>query len=59
MPLASLAESPADHKNIGYHSKFLSALSTIANWKSITLAQASVTWVGALGNRIIPLPGSS
>ncbi|KAH9957776.1 aldo/keto reductase [Russula dissimulans] len=38
---------------------FVAALSTIANRKGITLAQLSIAWVGALGNHMIPLPGSS
>jgi len=38
---------------------FVGAVSTIANQKGITLAQLSIAWVGALGDHIIPLPGSS
>jgi len=38
---------------------FVGALSTIANQKGITLAQLSIAWVGALGDHMIPLPGSS
>jgi len=38
---------------------FVAALSTIANQKGITLAQLCIAWVGALGDHVIPLPGSS
>jgi len=39
--------------------QFVGALSIIANRKGITLAQLSIAWVGALGDHMIPLPGSS
>jgi pyridoxine 4-dehydrogenase len=31
----------------------------MANRKGISLAQLCIAWVGALGDNIIPLPGSS
>jgi len=35
------------------------SLSAIANRKGITVAQLCIAWVGALGDLVIPLPGSS
>ena len=34
-------------------------MSAIANRKGLTVAQLCIAWVGALGDRVIPLPGSS
>ncbi|KAH9964607.1 aldo/keto reductase [Russula dissimulans] len=45
--------------NIGQNLKLVDALSTIANREGITVAQLSIAWVGALGDHVIPLPGSS
>jgi len=45
--------------NIGQNLKLVDALSTIAKREGITVAQLSIAWVGALGDHIIPLPGSS
>ncbi|KAI0304547.1 NADP-dependent oxidoreductase domain-containing protein [Russula brevipes] len=45
--------------NIGQNLQFVDFLSIIANRKGITLAQLCIAWVGALGDHVIPLPGSS
>ncbi|KAH9997726.1 aldo/keto reductase [Russula compacta] len=45
--------------NIGHNLQLVDGLSTIASRKGITLAQLSIAWVSALGDHVIPLPGSS
>ncbi|KAI0304549.1 aldo/keto reductase [Russula brevipes] len=45
--------------NIGHNLRLVDTLSAIANRKGITLAQLCIAWVGALGDNVIPLPGSS
>lgn len=34
-------------------------LKAIADKKGVTAAQLSIAWVGSLGKKVIPLPGSS
>ncbi|KAI0257208.1 NADP-dependent oxidoreductase domain-containing protein [Lactifluus subvellereus] len=46
-------------ENIGHNLQLVDALTSIANRKGITLAQLSIAWVSALGDQVIPLPGSS
>ncbi|KAH9004089.1 aldo/keto reductase [Lactarius hatsudake] len=46
-------------ENIGHNLQLVDSLASIATRKGITLAQLSIAWVGALGDHIIPLPGSS
>jgi len=46
-------------ENIGHNLQLVDALTSIANRKGITLAQLSIAWVDALGDHVIPLPGSS
>jgi len=46
-------------ENIGHNLQLVDGLSVIANRRNITLAQLCIAWVGALGNHVIPLPGSS
>ncbi|KAH9065810.1 aldo/keto reductase [Lactarius vividus] len=46
-------------ENIGHNLQLVDSLSSIATRKGITLAQLSIAWVGALGDHVIPLPGSS
>jgi len=43
----------------GREVRLVDGLSAIADRKGITLAQLCIAWVGALGNHVIPLPGSS
>jgi len=45
--------------NIGHNLQLVDSLSAIANRKGITVAQLCIAWVGALGDGVIPLPGSS
>ncbi|KAI9456301.1 aldo/keto reductase [Russula earlei] len=45
--------------NIGHNLQLVDGLSAVANRKGITVAQLSIAWVGALGDHVIPLPGSS
>ncbi|KAI9463925.1 NADP-dependent oxidoreductase domain-containing protein [Russula earlei] len=61
-----LTDQSTSHRGINFNrlfnrssDNFLDALSTIASRKGITLAQLSIAWVGALGDHVIPLPGSS
>jgi len=44
---------------IGHNLQLVDSLSTIANRKGIALAQLCIAWVSALGDHVIPLPGSS
>ncbi|KAF8274160.1 NADP-dependent oxidoreductase domain-containing protein [Lactarius quietus] len=46
-------------ENIGNNLQLVDSLSSIAARKGITLAQLCIAWVGALGDHVIPLPGSS
>lgn len=46
-------------ENAGNNLQLVDSLSSIATRKDITLAQLSIAWVGALGDHLIPLPGSS
>jgi pyridoxine 4-dehydrogenase len=46
-------------ENLNQNLKLVESLTTIANRKGITVAQLCIAWVGALGDHIIPLPGSS
>jgi pyridoxine 4-dehydrogenase len=46
-------------QNIGHNLQLVDGLSAIANRKGITVAQLCIAWVGALGDHMIPLPGSS
>ncbi|KAH9991765.1 aldo/keto reductase [Russula vinacea] len=46
-------------ENMNHNLKLVETLTTIANRKGITVAQLSIAWVGALGDHVIPLPGSS
>lgn len=34
-------------------------LNAIAEKKGVTAAQLSIAWVGSLGDKVVPLPGSS
>ncbi|KAH9961500.1 aldo/keto reductase [Russula dissimulans] len=45
--------------NIGHNLRLVDALSAIAKRKGVTVAQLSIAWVGAHGDFVIPLPGSS
>lgn len=45
--------------NIGQNLQLVDGLSAIAKRKGITVAQLCLAWVGALGDCVIPLPGSS
>ncbi|KAI9460518.1 aldo/keto reductase [Lactarius psammicola] len=46
-------------RNTGHNIRLVDSLASIATRKGITLAQLSIAWVGALGDHVIPLPGSS
>ncbi|KAF8274161.1 aldo/keto reductase [Lactarius quietus] len=46
-------------ENLGNSLQLVDSLSSMATRKGITLAQLSIAWVGALGDHVIPLPGSS
>ena len=46
-------------QNIGHNLQLVDSLSAIANRKGLTVAQLCIAWVGALGDGVIPLPGSS
>jgi pyridoxine 4-dehydrogenase len=58
LPRCSLTQATV-RQNIGQNLQFVDFLSIIANRKGITLAQLCIAWVGALGDHVIPLPGSS
>ena len=42
-----------------YNQLLIDALVAMAAKKGCTPAQLSIAWVGALGEKVIPLPGSS
>jgi len=46
-------------ESIKHNVKIAESLAEIANKKGITPAQLSLAWVSALGDHIIPIPGSS
>lgn len=46
-------------ENIGHNLQLVDSLASIATRKGITLAQLCIAWVGALGDHVIALPGSS
>jgi len=46
-------------ENLRNNLQLVDSLSSIATRKGITLAQLCIAWVGALGDHVIPLPGSS
>ena len=46
-------------QNLGNNLQLVDSLNSIATRKGITLAQLSIAWVGALGDHVVPLPGSS
>jgi pyridoxine 4-dehydrogenase len=45
--------------NINHNLKLVETLTAVANRKGITVAQLCIAWVGALGDHVIPVPGSS
>ena len=46
-------------QNWEYNKRLVDALVAMAAEKKCTPAQLSIAWVGALGEKVIPLPGSS
>ena len=46
-------------KNLAHNLRLVDALAAQAVKKGCTPAQLSIAWVGALGEKVIPLPGSS
>jgi len=46
-------------ESIKHNLKIVEELNEIAKKKGISTAQLSLAWIGALGNHIIPIPGSS
>ncbi|KAI0751224.1 aldo/keto reductase [Daedaleopsis nitida] len=46
-------------ENWEYNKRLIDALAVIAAKKKCTPAQLCIAWVGALGEKVIPLPGSS
>ena len=46
-------------QNLKYNVLLVEALTSIASKKGCTPGQLSIAWVGALGEKVIPLPGSS
>ncbi|KAI0723565.1 aldo/keto reductase [Earliella scabrosa] len=62
---ADLAKSPFSffsrfkEENWQYNKRLVDALSAMAAKKGCTPAQLSIAWVASLGEKVIPLPGSS
>lgn len=48
-----------DPENFKHNLTLVDALKAVAEKKGITPAQLCIAWVGSLGPKVIPLPGSS